>query len=124
MTITSGANTVTFDATLYPVNRQVQRHQSYSISGDGTARVKDRAIKNEMFTLLIKDDHDNLSNIRSFIENKVKLRLTAFTLTPDPGVNLGNGDGGAVTVRYWDSNFIETQYTYQRYKYTMQFQIE
>ena len=117
MTFVSGATTVTFTGTLYPTEYESERHQNYGESGDGTIRVYDRSVKVQFIRIDVRDDHDNLTNIRSFIEDTVKMRHTTFTYTPDAGHNVGNGDGGAITVRYWLSNFIERQTSYHIYRY-------
>ena len=124
MTFQLGATTVTIDAMLFPVERRATRHQTFSTAGDGTRRVYDRGFNDENIKLVIKDDHDNLTNIRTFIEDTVKMRLTPFTLTPDSGVDLGNGDGTGITARYWDSNFIETMVSWHQYRYILQIRKE
>lgn len=119
MQFSKGGTTVTFEGALYPLGYESARHQTAGISEDGTVRVYDGGVLEEYITLEIKDGHDNLTNIRNFINNTVKMRMEAFTFTPDPGMNVGNGDGGAVTVRYWASSFAEKQESYHKYRYTM-----
>ena len=119
MTFSYNGNTVTFDGALFPISYESQRHQNVGVSEDGTALVYDRNVLEEFIHLEIKDDHDNLTNIRNFINTIVKMQLYAFTFTPDSNINVGNGDGGAITVRYWASNFVEKQQIYHRYVYAM-----
>jgi len=119
MTFSSGGTTVTFNGALFPANYESKAHQNAGEAEDGTVRVYDRNVLVEFVHLEIKDDHDNLLNIRNFIHNTAEFKLNAFTFTPDSNHNVGNGDGGAITVRYWGSNFIERQYKSQLYKYTM-----
>lgn len=117
MTFTKNATTVTFNGAMYPVPYKSEPHQNYGESEDGTIRVYDRNVKVQYIELSIKDDHANLTNIRSFIETTANYRQNTFTFTPDTGHNAGAGDATAITVRYWDSNFVENQSSYHIYKY-------
>ncbi len=119
MTFTKDATTVTFDGALWPLDYESMPHQNTGISEDGTVRVYDRNVTEKFIHLEIKDYHDNINNIRSFIETIIKFKKETFTFTPDSEVDVGNGDGGAITVRYWNSNFIEKQIAYHRYTYIM-----
>jgi hypothetical protein len=118
-TFSKDATTIQITATLYPVQYEGQRSQNFGESEDGTVRVYDRSVKVEYIHLQIKETHTNMSLLRAFIMDTVALRKETFTYTPDPDQNVGNSDGGAITVRFWSSNFIEEQYIYHRYKYTM-----
>lgn len=118
-TFVSGQTTITFNAICYPFVYEAERSQNFGESEDGTVRVYDRNVKVEYVKLEIKDTHTNLTALRTFIMDTVKLRNTTFTFTPDAGINAGNADAGAITVRYWGSNFVESQYVYHRYKYIM-----
>lgn len=117
MTFSKSGITVTFNAVLYPANYEGSRHQNFGLSEDGTCRVYDRNVREALIHLIIKDTHTNLEAIREFIMQTVSQRLYTFTFTPDTNHNVGNGDGGALTVRYWASNFMEKQYAYHRYQY-------
>lgn len=114
-----GSITITFRLTILPLSNEYQRFQNVGISGDGTVRIYDRETEEQFVRILFKDIHSNLSAIRSFIRTTVKMRRETFIFTPDANVNVGNGDGGAIIVRYWNSNFIENQVNYQKYNYEM-----
>jgi hypothetical protein len=118
-TFTKGATTIQITATLYPVKYEGQRNQNFGEAEDGTIRVYDRNVKVEFLHLQIKEDHTNMAALRYFIMSTVKLRKDTFTFNPDSDQDAGNGEGGPITVRYWDSNFIEEQYIYHRYKYSL-----
>ena len=123
-TFVKSGTTVTFSYIGYPTAYTSKPHQNMGISEDGTVRVYDRGVTEKYITLKIKDYHANLTNIRSFIETTANFAQNTFTFTPDSGHNAGNGDGGAQTVRYVDSNFIETQPVYQIYSYTIRLRVE
>ena len=117
MTFANNGTSVTFSGIIYPVPYSSRGLQSWGTSKDGTVRVYDGDLNEEFISLLIKDDHSNLADIRSFIQVTAVYRKNTFTFTPDAGHNVGNGDGGAITVRYWEDRFTETQYIYQLYRY-------
>ena len=124
MTFVSGVTTVTLNGAIYPFTYTLDRHQSVGISGDGTARVYDRGPTEQYIGIQLRDDHSNLTNIRSFIETTLVFRKNTFTFTPDSGVDVGNGDGGAVTVRYWGGTFMESQNFYHGYYYDIILRVE
>jgi len=120
MTFNKDTTTVTFNGVILPADYKSLRHQNRGISGNGAVRVYDRSVLEEFITIAIKEPHSNLTNIRNFINTTIKHSLESFTFTPDSAHNVGNGDGGAITVRYWDPiPFKETQGPYHKYKYVI-----
>ncbi len=118
-TFSYGGTTITLSGILFPINYEGARSQNSGEAEDGTVRVYDRSVKIQYSRFVIKEPHANISALRTFIEDTVKLRLNPFTFTPDAGQNAGAGDGTAITARIWQSNLSEEQYTYHRYRYSI-----
>ncbi|HUX54255.1 MAG TPA: hypothetical protein VMV56_07570 [Williamwhitmania sp.] len=117
MTFVYGATTITFTGALWPFENEIGRHQNFGIAADGTLRVYDRGYDEEFIRLEIMSGHANLTGLRAFIKTTIKFMKTSFTFTPDTNIDVGNGDGGAVTVNLWQTNLIEKQEAYHRYRY-------
>lgn len=117
MTFKTGAYTLTFTGHLWPFEFEYGRAQNFGIAEDGTLRVYDRGYNEEFIRLEIDDTHANLTGMRIFIKDYLKFMKTAFTFTPESNINVGNGDGGAVTVNLWQTNIIEKQESYHKYRY-------
>jgi len=124
MIMSKGTYSIEFDVAEYPLTYEMNRFQNKGISEDRQVIIKDLSLLEEFITINVKDFHNHVTEIRNFIIEICKFALNTFTLTPDAGHDLGNGDGGAVTVRYVSSNFIETQYKYQRFKYQFKVRVE
>jgi len=124
MKFSKGGNEVVFDADLYPVIYEARRAQRRDVSANGAPYVRDLNFKTRFVTLALKNKHAKITALRSFIMDVCRFRLYTFTVTPPAGINLGEGDAGETTVRYWDSNFVEKQNVYQRYRYEMTLKIE
>lgn len=117
MTFVYGPTTCTIYGTVYPLDLEFTRKQNFQLYEDGEVTVYDRDQEQKFIVLTIRDDHTNHDNIRDFIITTVNFRETTFTFTPDAGVDAGAGEGTAVNVKYWGSNFIENMIRYQHYEY-------
>jgi len=124
MIFTKDTSSVTFKATLFPLVFQTERTQHVNVAESGQMRVYDRGTQAKFIKLQIRDNYTNLLAIRDFINVTCNMMANTFLLSPDTGIDMGNGDGGAMTVRYWDSNFVEIQNFYHQYFYELLLRIE
>lgn len=124
MTFVYSGTTVTVTGAIYPVDRKVTRKQNRLKAENGAAIVYDRDQEQAFIAINLTGTHAEHVDIRNFFIGSVLFQKYAFTLTPDTGVNLGNGDGVAVTARYFSSNFVETMAQYHSYSYQLLLRIE
>ena len=125
-TFVLGGSTITFTGFIFPFVHTYSHHQNRDIAEDGTARVYDRGVTERFIGINLNEkNHTNATtNLRTFIITTVTFSLTTFTFTPDAGMNVGNGDGGAVTVRFWGGSLVEHQWAYQKYDYDILLRVE
>ncbi len=125
-TFVLGGSTITFTGFIFPFVYSQDHHQNAGIAEDGTARVYDRGVTERLIGIKLNEkDHANATtNLRTFIITTVTFSKLTFTFTPDPGINVGNGDGGAVTVRYWSNKLVENQWAFQKYAFDIVLRVE
>ncbi|MCL4305064.1 hypothetical protein KJZ99_04070 [bacterium] len=81
-----------------PLDVQPERLQSVGEYEDGTIEVYDRDVVVWLATFEIRGmSQSKLAELRNFFLHTVKGSKHQFTLTPDSGVDLGAGNGVAVT---------------------------
>lgn len=119
MTLVYSTTTVTITGSAYPIQYRVKRKQNRQKYENGAAVVYDRDKTESFIVLEIAGTHSEHEAIRDFIHTKTLFAKNAFTFTPDAGVDAGGGDGVAVSVRYWSSNFVESMVQYHSYRYKM-----
>jgi len=124
MTLSYSGTTITITGTILPVSRKVTRKQNRLKNEAGAAVVYDRDQEQTQIVLNITGPHTSHAAIRNFIITTILFQKYPFTLTPDIGVNLGNGDGVAVTARYLSSNFAEIMMAYHSYGYQLALRID
>lgn len=127
MKLIQGGTTVICYGDLYPLKIAWRRKQNSVTMETLAHHVFDRGVMEQFIELALADSHTNHDNIRDFIINTVNYRAETFTLEPDVDVDFGEGDGGdqsQVTVRFWQSNFIEQMISFQHYRYRMIFRVE
>lgn len=125
-TFVLGGSTITFTGFIFPFIHTYSHHQNRDTAEDGTARVYDRGVTERFIGINLNEkNHANATtNLRTFIITTVTFSKLTFTFTPDAGMNVGNGDGGAVTVRWWNGNLVEHQWAYQKYDYDILLRVE
>jgi hypothetical protein len=119
MTFQYSTTTVTITGAAYPIQYRVTRKQNLQKYENGAAVVFDRDQRQNFIIIEIAGTHAQHEAIRDFIRTVVLFSKYAFTLTPDAGVDIGNGVDATASVRYWSSNFIETMTQYHSYRYRM-----
>lgn len=83
-----------------PLDIQPERLQNVGEYEDGTIEVYDRDVVVWVATFEVRGmNQSQLATLRGFFLNVVKGSKHAFTLTPDSGVDLGAGNGVAITVQ-------------------------
>ncbi|NUO19943.1 hypothetical protein HUU59_10890 [bacterium] len=103
MTLQYSATTVTLTGRLeprLPLDIQPERLQNIGEYEDGTLEVDDRDVTIWVATFYIRGmTQAQLATLRNFFINTVKGSKHEFTLTPGASVDLGVGNGTAVTAR-------------------------
>ena len=125
-TFVLGGTTVTFTGFVFPFGHTYDHHQNIGTAEDGSIKAYDRSVTERFIRINLKEkNHTNATtNLRNFIITTVTFGKLTFTFTPDAGINVGNGDGGAVTVRWWAGNLVENQWNYQKYAYDIILRVE
>ena len=125
-TFVLGGTTVTFTGFIYPFSHTYQHHQNIGVAEDGSVMAYDRGVSERYIGIKLKEkSHSNATtNLRNFIITTVTFSKDTFTFTPDAGINVGNGDAGAVTVRYWGGTLAENMFNYQMYNYDIVLRVE
>lgn len=125
-TFVLGGTTVTFTGFVFPFIHTYDHHQNIGRAEDGSVKAYDRSVTERFIRINLKEkNHTNATtNLRNFIITTVTFGKLTFTFTPDAGMNVGNGDGGAVTVRWWAGNLVESQWAYQKYAYDILLRVE
>lgn len=97
------ATTVTLTGRIeprFPLDIQPDRLQNVGEYEDGTLEVDDREVTVWTVTFEIRGmTQAQLATLRNFFQNIVKGSKEQFTLTPGASVDLGAGNGTAVTVQ-------------------------
>jgi hypothetical protein len=91
---------------VYPIKLLFVRHQSVGISASGTVKVS--TLFEDLFIVLKieKTEASTAQNLCNYIRNTANFKSTVFTITPDTNIDLGNGLGISINVRYWSDNII------------------
>lgn len=119
MTFAYGPTSVQLHGIIMPYPLRVQRLNSVGLAADGIVKVRDEGVVESYIDIVIREDHDVIYQVRSFLKETVKLAKLPFTVTPDAGVDLGAGDGVALTVHYWSSDFMESMFAWHQYEYNL-----
>lgn len=125
-TFVLGGDTVTFTGFIFPFMHSYDHHQNIGVAEDATVRAYDRGVTERFIGIKLNEkNHTNaITNLRTFIITTVTFSKTTFTFTPDPGINVGAGDGSAVTVRWWNSKLVENQWAFQKYAFDFVLRVE
>lgn len=109
MVFTSGATVVTVNGAQPDANLPaVEAKQTRDVAEDGTAYVYDQTTREWLFEVRLRLTNSQRSALRSFFHSTVQYSKTAFSLTPDAGLDLGKGAGVQLTnVRLWQSGYTE-----------------
>ncbi len=120
MTFTYSSTSIVFKGSLYPFTASYKRFQTAGVSADGqTVAVRDEAIEEVYWKIILHEPHSKISDIRSFLLNTVGIQKYYFTFTPDSGMDLGGGAGVAQYARLWSANFIDTMHAWHQYRFEM-----
>lgn len=119
MTFSYGATSVQVHGIIMPFQLAMQRHNSVGLAANGVVKVRDEGVVESFIDVMIRENHDAMYQIRHFFKETVKLSKLPFTLSPDPGVDLGAGDGVALTVHFWSSDFMESMFAWHQYEYNL-----
>ncbi|HEA19667.1 hypothetical protein LCGC14_1529940 [marine sediment metagenome] len=125
-TFVLGGSTITFTGFIFPFVHTYEHHQNIGVAEDGSVKAYDRSVTERFIGIKLNEkNHTNATtNLRTFIITTVTFTKDTFTFTPDSGMNVGNGDGGAVTVRWWGGSLVESQWAYQKYAYDIILRVE
>lgn len=125
-TFVLGGDTVTFTGFIFPFKYTQDHHQNIGVAEDATVRAYDRGVTERFIGIKLNEkDHTNATtNLRTFIITTVTFSKDTFTFTPDAGINVGAGDGNAVTVRYWARSLVENQWAFQKYAFDIVLRVE
>jgi hypothetical protein len=125
-TFVLGGSTITFTGFVFPFNYSHEHHQNIGVAEDASVKAYDRSVTERFIGIKLNEkDHTNATtNLRTFIITTVTFSKLTFTFTPDTGINVGNGDGGAVTVRWWSPSLLENQWMFQKYAFDMILRVE
>lgn len=124
MTWVNGATTVTITTAGYPLKTEWTTKQNRMKFEDGSVAVYDRDRWQVFYTFNIRLKNSTHAALRDFIRSTLTYRYNTFTLTPDAGIDLGLGDGVAVTARYWDSNLMEDWSKYNTQDFQVKIRLE
>lgn len=116
--------TVTVHGSIYPLTWKVTRKQNRLKDQAGAAVVYDRDQQQEFIVINLTGTHSEHAAIRNFIISTVCFQQNTFSVIPDAGVDLGNGEGLEVTARYFSSNFSEIMNQYHSYTYQLILRVE
>ena len=123
MTFVSGGTTVTLRGTKYPFSQPKRRIQNRGETADGSAKVYNFDVDLHYVDLVLAMSAAEESDLRSFFETTVDFSLTEFTFTPESGMDLGNGDGGAVLCHLWQDDFDPPQVSPGRFETSIRLKI-
>ena len=112
MLFISGATTVTLNGCQPQTNLpNIEARQTRDVAEDGTVYVYDKTTREWFFELKLRVSNSQRSAVRSFFHTVVQYSKTAFSLTPDAGIDLGKGAGVQLTnVRLWQDGYSERPY--------------
>lgn len=86
----------------------IEAKQTRDVAEDGTAYIYDQTTREWFFELRLRLTNSQRSALRSFFHSTVQYSKTAFSLTPDAGLDLGKGAGVQLTnVRLWQGSYTE-----------------
>ena len=125
-TFVLGGTTVTFTGFVWPFEHTLEHHQNVGRAEDASVKVYDRNVTERFIGINLNEkSHSNMTtDLRDFLTTTVKFSLLTFTFTPDAGINVGNGDAGAVTVRWWGGSLLEHQWAFQKYRVDILLRVE
>lgn len=112
MTFSKNATSIIVKGAQLPFPRNETPSQNRIIAESGKAYVYTRGWFDLTLQVQIKDSAANIESLRAFLKSYYN---TTFTYTPDAGVNAGNGNGVAVTVRLWGDASLPVNYTSPNY---------
>lgn len=104
MTFTSGATTITVGSgIILPANiPSIEHRQSKGEFEDGSPYCYNHAVNVYLYECRVRCTETQKNDLFTFIKNTLQFSATAFTVTPDSGVNFGRDNGNALSaVRYW-----------------------
>ena len=102
MTWVRGGTSVSITTTGYPLKTDWGQKQNRIRMENGDVDVYDRGKLEVFYTFTIRLTQSTFAALQTFIRDTLAYRYNTFTLTPDSGVDLGLGDGVAITARNWD----------------------
>ena len=110
MTFTRLGNSVTVKGVQLPFARSESPMQNMMTAINGKVFVYNRNWREDLIQIKVIDSIANIETLRAWMQANIVGSLNSFTLTPDTGVNAGNGNGQPVTVRIWGDAMLPIDY--------------
>jgi hypothetical protein len=90
---------------IYPILLLYSKRQSIGIATSGVAKITSFGVEEVFIKIRLKKENILVAqNLRNFIRNTANYCANTFNLVPDSNIDLGNGPGIAITVRYWSDD--------------------
>lgn len=121
---TSPAATVDLPGPEFGHTYRVERYQNIGIAENGDVLAYDKQVNSYWIKCRIQCSYAGATALRDFLTSTVKFGYATFSLTPDNGVDIGNGLGGSVAVRWIPGIYEEIAYAPSRYEIAMEFRRE
>jgi len=124
MTFTWGETSVVVDVQ-YPAIVAPVHFQTRGETQGGGAKVYDYGVN--VYHIIIElrvKTAAKIAELRSFFMSTTTFSKETFTITPDPGHDIGAGAGAAITARLWDDDWEEKMVNWQKFPPTLRFRKE
>ena len=116
---------VEIDQIDYPLEKIYKNYQSVGISSSGIVKIATYDLEEQYIVLRLKDkDKATAELLREYIRAIAEYSLNTIVITADEWVDLGTGDGLAITVRYWSDNFEEVSNKQEYHEFKFTFRVE
>jgi hypothetical protein len=103
---------IQIEGIIYPIKLLYKKTQSRGVAMSGAVKIASSNFEDIFISIkIMKKNLIVAQNLRSYIRNMINYSSNTLEILPDADIDLGNGVGNSITVRYWSDNF---DYVYEK----------
>ena len=91
---------------VYPIRLIYRKRQSRGVSVSGVTKIVSFGFEETFIIIRLQKENISIAqNLYNYIRDTANYSANCLNITPDPDIDLSNGTGNIITVRYWSDDF-------------------